>query len=77
MKINHTSEEKVVKLAERLRVERKVAGFSTDALAKKLNVSMRTLQYWEHGDREPSIDMLIVISRVLNISIDYLTGNID
>ena len=65
------------KFAERLRDERIVANMTTSQLAEKLNVAVRTVQRWEHNDRQPDFDMLILISNVLNISIDYLLGKID
>jgi len=30
---------------------------------------------YETGDREPSIDILIQLSRCLNVTIDYIVGN--
>ena len=42
--------------------------------AKKINVSLRLVCYWENGERECSFDMLLKISEVLDVSIDYLLG---
>lgn len=43
-------------------------------LAEILNVSERTISYWELGQRECGFDMLILISKHFNVSIDYLLG---
>lgn len=47
---------------------------SRGELAVKLNVSPRLVCYWENGKRECSFDMLLKISEVLDVSIDYLLG---
>ena len=46
-------------------------------LAKKLSVSVRLISYWENGQRECDFDMLIELSRLFDVSIDYLLGNKD
>ena len=46
-------------------------------LAEKLNVSVRLISYWENGQRECDFDMLIKISDLFLISIDYLLGKKD
>ena len=43
-------------------------------LAEILNVSVRTISYWELGKRECGFDMLIMIAKHFNVSIDYLLG---
>jgi transcriptional regulator with XRE-family HTH domain len=47
---------------------------SRSELAKKLGVSTRLISYWENGQRECDFDMLIKISTIFNVSIDYLLG---
>ena len=47
---------------------------SRSVLAQKLNVSPRLICYWENGERECSFDMLLKISEILEVSIDYLLG---
>ena len=41
-------------------------------LAKELSVSKTTICQWETGKQEPSLDMLVRISKFFNVSIDYL-----
>ena len=43
-------------------------------LAQMLGITERAYQYYEAGTREPNVDTLINISKVLDVSIDYLLG---
>ena len=47
---------------------------STEEFAKKLGVSRQTLGFWLNEKRTPDMDMLIKVSKALNMSIDYLVG---
>ena len=53
---------------------RNEAGISRNDLAKRLNVSVRLISYWETGKRECSFDMLITLANLFDTSIDYLLG---
>lgn len=44
-------------------------------LAKKLNVAPSTISMWERNERSPDPEMLIKLSKVLNVSVDKLLGN--
>ena len=41
-------------------------------LADKLNVSQGTISMIENGDRNPSVDLLLRIASVFNITVDEL-----
>lgn len=41
-------------------------------LAQKLNVSKQTVSNWENNNIQPSIEMLIQISKFFHVSTDYL-----
>ena len=41
-------------------------------LANALNVSKQTVSNWENNNIQPSIDMLVKISRFFSVSTDYL-----
>ena len=56
---------------------RKEKGISQKDFSKKLGVSAGNLCEWEKGRIEPSIEMLIKISKELGVSVDYLIGNED
>lgn len=58
----------------RLRELRVEKGMTRKALADFLFVSERLISYWENGERECSFDMLIKISKIFNVTIDYLLG---
>ncbi len=60
--------------AERLKVARKISNLNQVELAKKLGVSKQSVSNWENDNIQPSIDALIRISKVLNVSADYLLG---
>ena len=54
-----------------LRIENKL---SQQELAKKLNVSQRSISNWENGVREPDFETLILIARFFSVTTDYLLG---
>lgn len=49
-------------------------GWSQVELAKQLNVSKQTVSNWENDNIQPSIDMLVRLSRIFGVSTDYLLG---
>jgi len=63
-------------LGFRIAALRREAGMSQSDLAKQLQVSPSTVGMYEQGRREPSAEMLVNLSRVLGVSVDYLlTGS--
>jgi transcriptional regulator with XRE-family HTH domain len=58
--------------SENLQRLRKAAGLTQAALSKRLKVSLRTLQNWEQGQREPRLDVLEKIAKGLGASLDEL-----
>ena len=65
------------KFSERICELRLENNLTRSQLALKLNVSVRLISYWENGQRECDFDMLIKISNLFNVSIDYLLGRND
>ena len=59
---------------ERLRELRTASGLSQVDLAEKLGVSKQSVSNWENDNIQPSIDMLLKISRTFNVSTDFLLG---
>lgn len=59
--------------ANRLISARKMAGLSLQALADKLGnvVSKQSLNKYEQGIMKPDSELLIAISKILNVSVDY------
>ena len=64
-----------MKFNESLKYYRKKAGLSQEQFATALNVRQYNVSDYEVGRSEPSIDLLIKISKVLDVSIDELVGN--
>ena len=59
-----------------LREIRKKKGYSQLKVAMDLSISREALSYYENGKRSPDVDMLILLSRYFDVSIDYLiTGH--
>jgi transcriptional regulator with XRE-family HTH domain len=54
---------------------RKNQNIDLDTIAQKLNVSPRTIQRYETGERTPSIEKLIQLTEIFNCSIDYILKN--
>ena len=61
-------------LNENIRSIRKSKGLSQEELAIKLNVVRQTISKWEQGLSVPDSDMLISISKVLEIPVSTLLG---
>jgi transcriptional regulator with XRE-family HTH domain len=49
-------------------------GWTQVQLAQKLGVTKQTVSNWENDNIQPSIDMLIKLSKIFNVSADYLLG---
>ena len=58
--------------SQKLQFIRKNKGFTQEALAEKLAVSRQAVAKWEYGQAYPDISNLIQISRLFNVTIDYL-----
>ena len=61
-------------LSQRIRELRVAQGYSQVTLAKRLGVSKQAVSNWENDNIQPSIEMLIAISRFFMVSTDYLLG---
>lgn len=61
-------------LAMRMRELRKAAGFSQEAVAKRLNVGMSTYCRYEYGEREPSASTVAALARLYQVTSDHLLG---
>lgn len=56
----------------RVRRYRKAAGYTQEALARVLGVSLFTVSRWERGENKPDIDGLYRIAAALNIQVSDL-----
>ncbi len=57
---------------DRLAALRKENGLSQEQLAEKINVSRQAISKWETGDTQPEMAKLLLLSDVLNTSLDDL-----
>ena len=62
-------------LSDNIRSYRKKNNLSQDELAEKIGVSRQSVSFWETGQTQPTIDNIIALSRIFNISSDELLGN--
>lgn len=60
---------------ERLKELRLLLGYSQAELSNLLNIKQPSYNRWEKGTGEPDIYKLIQLSKIFNVSIDYLIGN--
>lgn len=49
-------------------------GWTQVQLAQKLSITKQTVSNWENDNIQPSIDMLVKLSKTFNVSTDYLLG---
>ncbi len=64
-------------LSDNIRTNRKKINMSQDELAERLGVSRQSVSLWETSQTQPTIDNIIALSKIFNISTDTLLGNTD
>jgi len=65
------------RLPEKIKKLRKEHGYKSQyAFAQALHVHEKTVQYWETVKSVPELDSLIMISKLFNVDLDYLTEKI-
>jgi transcriptional regulator with XRE-family HTH domain len=67
--------EKTMSLGEKLKSARKSAGLTQEQLANKLVVSRQAITKWESDKGMPDIENLKKLSKLLNVSVDYLVDD--
>lgn len=63
-----------MKLGNNLKKYRKIKGINQSELGNLVGVQQGTIANYENGNRTPTIEMLILLVKVLNVSIDELLG---
>ena len=61
-------------LGARIKELRKEFGLSQVDLASRLEVTKQPISNWENENIQPSIDMLVDLANVFNVTTDYLLG---
>jgi transcriptional regulator with XRE-family HTH domain len=64
-------------MGERLKQLRIENGLKLKEVAAALNVTIRSINRYEDGTREPSIDILVKFCKLYDVSADYLVGLTD
>ena len=67
----------MLEFGERLRIARKNKHLTQETLAELLGKSANTIGLYERGQREPSLETLVSISDLLEVSADYLLNRSD
>lgn len=60
---------------DNLRKERTKAHLSQEGLAENMSVSRQTISKWENGDTYPSTKHILMLTKILNCSMDELVDN--
>ena len=64
-----------MKLSDKIIKFRKSNGWSQEEFAEKLNVSRQTISRWENGTALPDAQNILHISKLFNITTDYLLND--
>jgi transcriptional regulator with XRE-family HTH domain len=59
-----------LKTGDRIKELRKISNLTQLELAKKLNITDKAISKWESNLGEPSIEMLLQLSKLFDVSID-------
>lgn len=73
--MEQNSKDTKITLGEKLKSARKSAGLTQEQLSEKLLVSRQAVTKWEADKGMPDIENLKLLSKLLNVSIDYLLDN--
>lgn len=57
---------------KRLRAIRMQKGLTQQKMANYLNIELRSYQKYEQGERAPSLNSLVAIADIFDVSLDYL-----
>ena len=61
-------------LGQRICELRTALGWSQVQLAKRVGAAKQTVSNWENDNIQPSIEMLVRLSKVFGVTTDYLLG---
>lgn len=64
-----------VSIGSKIILLRKQKGWSQIELAKNINASREIISRYERNESMPSIDMVIKLADVFNVTVDFLVGN--
>ena len=64
-------------VGERIRTRRERLGLTQRDIASGLQVSAQAVSKWERGENAPDVGVLVALSRLLGVSLDWLLGGHD
>lgn len=64
-------------LSKRLKELRSRTEYRQEDIAKKLNITKSAYGYYEQGKTTPDANTLSELSKIFNVSVDYILGNTD
>ena len=64
----------MISFAQRLKELRTENNLTQTQIAAKLGIRQQSYTRYENGTGEPSLDTLIAIAKLFNVSVDYLLG---
>lgn len=64
----------MLNIGQRITQLRKQQNLSQEELAKKANVSRTIVGNYERNANTPSIEVIIKLARIFNVSVDYIVG---
>lgn len=67
----------MLKFSRRFKELRKSKNLTQDKVADIFGVTVRTIQFYEKGERYPDFNGLIRIADYFDVSLDYLVGRSD
>lgn len=70
--MSRKGDELIMIFSERLKKEREKRNWSQNDLAEKIHVSRQSVSKWETGKNYPSIEVLINLSDLFQITVDEL-----
>ena len=62
-------------LSDNIRNLRKEKNMSQDELAEKLGVSRQSVSLWENGQTQPTIENVVALTKIFNVSFDDIFGD--
>lgn len=68
---------KLTNFPQKLREERKKRGMTQQEVADKIGINRGSYSNWENGKREPTLDNIIKLANILDVTVDYLLGRSD
>ena len=62
---------------QRLKAERQLSGLTQRQMAERLNIAQPSYIRYENGKAEPSLENLVKIAEIFDVTVDYLLGRAD